>query len=672
MSFFSYKKRRRVKSLALCAVMLLSVAAQSVLPTRLVLAVGETSQEDNYPEGDDINPKDNLEEYVVYRWSPVTSKNMPGANDDDWHLAMLFRMWNNNIEGPYFNGKVTERLYLGTNPKYTPQGYDRSNILTYNSSSPGWGKIEQNDVAESTTHYLKNKYVYGYNDSTVRPFDSFFYTADDRDCISVKRVSTSTYRKNSDGLGAYEYEIKFKSSDKDYEYFLWGNVDGDSDANFWALTANDSTALAKTMKDKNYNEDYKTTNRFCFINYGTVDKMTILKDPLYKFNGYGAMAAVNSLNGASSSGDKSDQNVTSKEAWNIVGEINGHDPWLWASGSGEQDNTWWYFRDKKTNDSRFIWYNGERLRYSAFRSSMSLTNHQVLSITESTYVSDEGEKDSQQGVILPNGKSITVNKGCVLSISGNFINNGTIIVNGGTLIIKDGGAVYPFLPGTDISKNGCGLIRCLGGDIIIEKGGALYAGLTDENGNIATFSLDNNATLINQGLLVYGSMSLGKNTRVELYEDSVTYGGYYQMVSQFETYQNITRDAFNTVSKNLSEQGYLRFHSASRQIHTANDKTATVYDAFFEKRTRLQPDDMLPYYSQSLLEGKPENCPVLIDCYKTLEDLNIQHLETITERYGMRPKSDSINIKVATSAKFNDGFAKNNPTIRSNTSTLTL
>ena len=133
MKFFNYKNRRRVKSLTLCAVMLFSMAAQSVLPTRLVLAVGETSQEDNYPEGDDLDPKDNLEEYVIYRWTPVTSSTLPGAEDDDWHLAMLFRVWKGDIEGPYLNGKVTEDLYLGKNPKYVPEGYDRSNIKNFTS-----------------------------------------------------------------------------------------------------------------------------------------------------------------------------------------------------------------------------------------------------------------------------------------------------------------------------------------------------------------------------------------------------------------------------------------------------------------------------------------------------------------------------------------------------------
>lgn len=663
MKLFSYQKRRRVISIALCTVMISAAAVKSVFPTGRVYAE-ESSQPDSYLEGDDLNPKDNLEEYVIYRWKAVTSSTMPGENDDDWHLAMLFRVWKGEIEGPYMNGKVTERLYLGTNPKYTPQGYDRNNILRYQKGSPGWDKIEENDVAESTTHYLKNKYVYGYNDKTVNPYADVFYTADDRDCISVRKVGISTYRKNADGLGAFEYEIKFKSSNEGYDYYAWGNVDNDNDANMWALTEKDSEALAKTMKDNNYNEDYSSTNRFCFIDYGKISSQTMLDDDLFKCGGYGAIE-----NFLDNDTNLPKYSTGDKDTWNVVGEIDGHDPWLWMSGTGQQDNTWWYFRDKKTDDSRFLWYNGEKLRYSAFRSSFSLKNHQVMSITKSTYIDDTGSKEAQQGVILPKGKSITVNKGCVLSVSGSFINNGTIIVNGGTLIIKDGGTIYPFLPGTNPAENGCGSIRCLNGDIIIEKGGALYAGLTDQNGSIVDFNLDNNSTLINQGLLVYGNMRLGQYARVELYENSTTYGGYYQMAMKIKKTSGVkSGEEMQKVKAEAAENGY----SVLTEVQNGSDKSS--YDIYFDKRARLTPDEMLFDCNENLTAGHPEKCAIIYDCFANLEvdNLDMTTDEVIPNLFGMRTASENFTIKVAGTAKFNDGFASANPKIAGKITELKL
>ena len=67
--------------------MLFTAAAQSFMDTGLIAAAEESSEQpDDYPEGSEIDPKENLEEYVVYRWTPVTSGTMPGENDSDWHL----------------------------------------------------------------------------------------------------------------------------------------------------------------------------------------------------------------------------------------------------------------------------------------------------------------------------------------------------------------------------------------------------------------------------------------------------------------------------------------------------------------------------------------------------------------------------------------------------------
>ncbi|MCR4715845.1 MAG: hypothetical protein K5656_01565 [Lachnospiraceae bacterium] len=70
------------------------------------------------------------------------------------------------------------------------------------------------------------------------------------------------------------------------------------------------------------------------------------------------------------------------------------------------------------------------------------------------------------GIILPEHSKIVLEKGAVLSVDGNLINNGKIINNGGTILVKDGGCISSF---TDTNE---GFIECHdGGQIIVmEKG----------------------------------------------------------------------------------------------------------------------------------------------------------------------------------------------------------
>lgn len=98
---------------------------------------------------------------------------------------------------------------------------------------------------------------------------------------------------------------------------------------------------------------------------------------------------------------------------------------------------------------------------------------QMLIVGDATYMDQNNKPAQAEGIVLPEGSKIIVNEGGVLSIDGNFINNGELICNGGTIIVKDGGCISPYR-GT--SK---GTITMNGGDMIIMPGAKVYA-LADE------------------------------------------------------------------------------------------------------------------------------------------------------------------------------------------------
>lgn len=109
----------------------------------------------------------------------------------------------------------------------------------------------------------------------------------------------------------------------------------------------------------------------------------------------------------------------------------------------------------------------------------TIPSGKVYIVSGAKYLDDQGNEATSEGVVLPEGSSIVIEEGGVLSVEGNFLMNGEIINKGGTIIIKDGGCISPFgdtKQGTidcSASKNG------RSGDIIIMPGGKLFC-LTNE------------------------------------------------------------------------------------------------------------------------------------------------------------------------------------------------
>ncbi len=102
------------------------------------------------------------------------------------------------------------------------------------------------------------------------------------------------------------------------------------------------------------------------------------------------------------------------------------------------------------------------------------------------------------------GVTLTVADGGVLSVGAGVFNEGTIKVEkGGTMIVKEGAYVGPQEYGQKL-----GNIVCDGGDLIVMPGAKVFLE------GAAGLKLDNNAHLVNQGLIVTGNAKL-QNSVVE-------------------------------------------------------------------------------------------------------------------------------------------------------------
>ncbi|MCR5707282.1 MAG: hypothetical protein K6G82_03330 [Ruminococcus sp.] len=222
--------------------------------------------------------------------------------------------------------------------------------------------------------------------------------------------------------------------------------------------------------------------------------------------------------------DTQERNGKKAPLWNLY-----HDDGTW--GDDEHlinENGWLAVGDDERRKNDFMaWFIGTPYSFSTIKSDVTVRENQILAIGAEEYVDTSGAVKDSNGCIIPNGRTITIEKGGILSVSGQLINNGTIINNGGVILIRDGGTIGPFIQGSNVGLNGCGSLKCNNGDIIIQEGGALYAGMADAHCQQCPFYLDGNSTLINMGLLVYGAMKLGDYANVELYETSRTYGSLF-------------------------------------------------------------------------------------------------------------------------------------------------
>lgn len=469
-------RRKRIEALALCAAMIFTFSADSIIRPYSVFAQEEESSEEEVEAEikSDIMHID-YGSVEFWRWERVGKDNYP--RDDEEHMSLfIFGNENGNGDSKLFSSLAPRDLYIGPSASAIP-GVSGSNVLStadpdayygqfVSTGKPGWGDY----IREQYAHYIKLDSAYSapynYKKYGLDTSKNVFFTTADMNPVFVKYKGVSDHVDGVDGKDAPIYSIRLKSNNKTKYYW-------------WATDKSGESLPQIATDDKKSNWTFRSSDN---------DDRGILYRPVVFDKG------------------NDDEGMATKNTGFVVA--------LDQSDDGKDED-------------RCIWYIGEYKHFSALVGKTTVGSGQILSISENDYIGAGGDDEaSQNGVIIPNGSKVIVEKGGILAIEGNVINNGTIENRGGTILIKKGGSIFPFQQGTKPTTNGCGTLKCVGGDIIIQEGGALYAGLFDTNGAACPFYLDESSVLINQGLLVYGNMRLGNGSRVELYENSRTYGSY--------------------------------------------------------------------------------------------------------------------------------------------------
>lgn len=460
--FWSNLHKKMIYSV-LAAAMSLSLAASGTSLDMQSLAEGETSTEETSEEEE------------------IAGKVKQISIDPDLGELILYR-WERVDNGQMFTddqehmtllfaveNNSANRYLSGSAPDYVWYGPDVGSFTGMKSSNRYSHDQLQNldiksDIDEDKSIYIRSRYYVGYNDNEAKPGQKVFYTSNTRDCVYIKYKGVDDKNKNAGG------------KDKSPKYVI--RLSSDDSTKYWIGSSNSGDGYMDIATSENSAWTFKCT---------------------HNISGFG-------------------------DAWHVFVERGGgdDDECLRVRSS---DNLWCIENDDGSGND-LLWYNGKKERYSAFQTDKTVERGEILEVHNGDFIDASGKKEHENGVILPNGKTITVNKGGILSINGTFINNGTIINNGGTIIVKNGGTICPFKQGDTPSKNGCGKIKCVDGDIIIQQGGAVYMGISDDKGNIITAEMQGASTLINQGTLVYGNLYLGNGARVELYETAQTFGAY--------------------------------------------------------------------------------------------------------------------------------------------------
>ncbi|MBR7008285.1 MAG: hypothetical protein IKH90_06620 [Ruminococcus sp.] len=480
---------KRIKTIMLCAVMGFSAAAQS----NAICDIKAFADEDHLINKDStlnlsseaINK--NFGEVTYWLWKTLTKENFP--KDDQYHPMLVFTDSNNTLINPKGAGDI----YMLTGaPEDIPGAKTFSSL---GENKPQLTSATRDDYGV----VLKGSYT--AENEQLKPDNKAFFT--------------------SGNTPLYPLYVKYNGYDSCDKYKI-----ALSDAN------NKRANLYLGMVSKHF--DYEE-----YIDFGGYSIES--GGPSVKKQQYGMEKGAMVVSQEEKYGSITFEPRQSKNGlpmWIIEDKhgsgtefatLVGKSSWICAERStGLGDKVPPEKRDSLEFENKACRiFLGEFNRFSAIPDGTKIESGRMLSIGKGDYITAEGSETSRNGVILPEGRTLTVEKGGVLCISGNFINNGTIRNEGGTIIIQNEGSISPYLCTGSTAKKGCGAIECVDGDIIIQKGGALYAGMNDENGAIVPFYLDDRSTLINQGLLVYGAMRMGQGSRQELFEGSKTYGGYF-------------------------------------------------------------------------------------------------------------------------------------------------
>ncbi len=496
-------------------------------------------------------------EVVYYRWDRVNRDDYP--TDTDWHLSML--VWTRSdgaIDDGYIGAVAPDDIWLGPNADPVPGATHR-----FTNDDPIYKEYfkDKKWILEDETYYIRltdrAEGIDVGSDPQVQPYRDTFYTDDDRDCLYVKYGGKDGDNDGIDDSDAPVYMMKLSrgpNAEDGYDYVMepWGDED--------------NSAIKFHGNEYGYEWTFKSLD----LDESGDDYNDDIPD------GY----------------TQEDDYRNPRVVWRVFYNKGHHkDPTL-SVGEGLR---FLHVRSQDKEWNTFKWFIGTKYRYSAIKGDVTIGANQMLSISASNYVDATGSEESQQGVILPGGHTVTIEKGGILSVSGDFINNGTIINNGGTILVQDGGTIYPFLQGDDSNSLGCGTIKCNSGDIIVEKGGAIYSGmncaknLTDGTMKSANFWLDNSSTLVNYGLVVCGQMDLGNGATVENRSQGRIYSCFYEpnwgpfMIPLSDNNANLSagdKKNIRSLSRFTAESG---FYEGGIKTLPGGTKLTVVPDIFLTK-----------------------------------------------------------------------------------------
>lgn len=189
-------------------------------------------------------------------------------------------------------------------------------------------------------------------------------------------------------------------------------------------------------------------------------------------------------------------------------------------------------------EARFMWYVGTPFTFASLVGQggdeitgeggvTTIGKGELLEVNNAEFMDINNNLQKSDGVILPEGASIVVNEGGVLSVTTNLINNGRIINNGGTIIIKEGGCISPFL------STNQGTMSCTnGGNVVVMPNGRLFC-LSDaymdmdaeyktiSNKDTCSMKLTGGSALINYGLFANSYCQLDKGSVIENRGDGI-------------------------------------------------------------------------------------------------------------------------------------------------------
>ena len=529
MKRMSVRKNRILCSFICAALALLTAVQSTAAPYNTVYAAEDSTADESSNSVGGEQLKDVLSEIVMYRWVKYNGNNYP--KDKNWHP--LLTLWGAS-KSKVMNPSAPEDIYL----------QDAHEVI----DGAKWFGRDGNG-----SYPLSN-----YNDTRFGPYTGANNNVDPVGAAALRAHDTANYKEISNGLNK---DVFYTTSSYNCFFARYAGIEEKTKCPYFTLSPSNGKT-AQTNSISSMRSDY-------VINLPHGKKETGQKSGQLKITkgdarvpGYEDIVFQPDGNGQY---HIFDYNYSEPNVYLVL-----QDNFFIGESKFEFGGS--YLSDQFTSDADTAdIYFGETFRYSAIIEDTTISSGQILSISPSDYVDSKGNIQSQNGVMLPNGKTLTVEKGGVLSISGDFINNGTIINKGGTILVQKGGNIYPFRSGSTPSKNGCGTLKCLAGDIIIKQGGAIYAGMNDESGNIVPFYMDENSTLINQGLLVYGAMRLGEGARVECYDNSKTYGSWFMGKFKENTtdMSQMTNDQRHTVFNAFEEHGFSYTYDEKTKIATS-------------------------------------------------------------------------------------------------------